>query len=564
MTPNPSDQLVKIKALMVARVVAISFFLGMVILYQMRVGQLPIVIPVSILIGTTYFLTILYALILSYTQRHMLFSYIQIVVDVFGVTGVIFITGGMDSPFPFLYILTIIVASIVLYRPGTYLVASVASILYGLLINLEFYEVIQPLRVFPGSGQPYPIGYVFFNVLLKISAFYAVAFLSSQLSESVRRVGEKLTQQSRDFTALRTFHQSVVKHMGNGFLAFDFQGRTVSSNPAAHSILGLSESEILDRPGSDVLQLPDLESLLQNSQSLQNYPKHFEWNFRHPEGTTVPLSMNVSNITDDEGNPTGIIGVFQNVTQLKEMEKKIAHSDRLAAIGQMSTGIAHEIRNPLASMSGSIQMLSKGLGPVLEDSQKRLMEIILRETDRLNSIITRFLQFAGPSSTRKEERPIHFLVKEVMSLLENSSDNAPRVRFHYELDNELVASVDPEQFKQLLWNLCMNSIQAMPDGGELRIAARNYSPDGNHSEKENGRELFSGTEYIQLSVSDDGDGISDECLKKIYDPFFTTKPKGTGLGLSMVYKIVENHGGQIDVESSPGKGTTFIVLLPVH
>ncbi len=192
------------------------------------------------------------------------------------------------------------------------------------------------------------------------------------------------------------------------------------------------------------------------------------------------------------------------------------------------------------------------------------MEIILRETDRLNSIITRFLQFAGPSSTRKEERPIHVLVKEVMSLLENSSDNAPRVQFHYELDTELVASVDPEQFKQLLWNLCMNSIQAMPDGGELRIAARNYSPDGNLSEKENDPELFLGTEYIQLSVSDDGDGISDECLKKIYDPFFTTKPKGTGLGLSMVYKIVENHGGQIDVESSPGKGTTFIVLLPVH
>jgi two-component system sensor histidine kinase PilS (NtrC family) len=352
--------------------------------------------------------------------------------------------------------------------------------------------------------------------------------------------------------------------MGSGFLAFDFTGRTVSSNPAAQSILGLTESEILDRPGAEVLQLPELEPLLQSGLSLPFPPRHFEWNYRRGDGAAVPLSMNLSNITDDDGTPTGVIGVFQDVTRLKEMEKRIAHSDRLAAIGQMSAGIAHEIRNPLASMSGSIQMLSKGLGPVLEDSQKRLMEIILRETDRLNTIITRFLQFAGPSSTQKEERPLHLLIREVVSLLEHGSDNAFSVRFRYDPDSVLTASVDPEQFKQLLWNLCMNSIQAMPRGGELRIATRLVSGDGAPPWKKNGRDVPWGGEFVQLSVSDDGEGIPDECLKKIYDPFFTTKPKGTGLGLSTVYKIVENHGGHIDVDSSPGKGTTFTVFLPVR
>ena len=558
------ELLFKIKSLMVLRVVVISVFLGTIIILQIRSGQLPFILPVTILIATTYLLTITYSILLKLVKNLKFLCYLQLIGDLLVESSVIYISGGIESPFPFLYILSIIASSIILYRKGSYIIASLSSILYGTLVNLEFYNILHPLTFYSSKTIPTIGEAVFYTVFLNISAFYLVAFLSGYLSEKLKKTGEELEEKSEDLLQLKTFHESVVKNMGSGLITADLNGRIVSFNLAAEGITGYKFDEVRGRHYSDFFNLP---LLADNFIMLTDNPIRTEDIFIRKNGRKIHLGMNISPLKDDKNNIRGIIGVFQDLTIMKEMKEKIIKSEKLAAIGRIASGIAHEIRNPLASISGSIQVLKDELfcetnesnsGPrqALRDTNIKLMDIILRETERLNSIITQFLLYASPFKKSLQMCSIKELITETITLLKNSKEYPPNLNIETSFKNNGVTiNADPKQIKQVIWNLSINSIQAMENGGTMTISVN----------KKNGNPLYykPDDEAVEIIIKDTGAGISETDLQKVFDPFFTTKEEGTGLGLSTVQKIIEGHNGSINIESKEGYGTTVKITLPV-
>jgi two-component system sensor histidine kinase PilS (NtrC family) len=545
------ELLFKIKSLMVLRAVVISIFLGTIIILQIRSGQLPFILPVTILIATTYLLTIIYSILLKIIKNLKLICYLQIIGDLLVESGVIYISGGIDSPFPFLYILSIIASSIILYRKGGYIIASLSSILYGTLINLEFYKILHPLSFYSSVTLLPPSGEVFFyTVFINISAFYLVAFLSGYLSEKLKKTGEELEEKSEDLLQLKTFHESVVKNMGSGLMTADLNGRIISFNLAAEGITGYKFYDVRGRNCSEFFNIPLLKG---DFNSLADSPIRIEDIFIRKDGNRIHLGMNISPLRDDKNNIRGIIGVFQDLTTIKEMKEKVIKSEKLAAIGRIASGIAHEIRNPLASISGSIQVLKDELS--LNDQNIKLMDIILRETDRLNSIITQFLLYASPYKKNQQMCSIKELITETITLLKNSKKYPPNLNIETSFKyNGITINADPKQMKQVIWNLCINSIQAMENGGTMTISVNKKNGSPSYYKPDD--------ESVEIIIKDTGTGISEADLQKIFDPFFTTKEEGTGLGLSTVQKIIEGHNGSINVESKEGYGTTVKIILP--
>jgi two-component system sensor histidine kinase PilS (NtrC family) len=278
------------------------------------------------------------------------------------------------------------------------------------------------------------------------------------------------------------------------------------------------------------------------------------------DGRNIYLGFSISPLTDPDGSFIGHTLIFQDITKFKEMEEQMKRFDKMAAVGLLAAGMAHEIRNPLASLSGSIQMLKSELQ--LDRSQQKLMEIILRESERLNALITDFLLFAQPPQTNKRSWEIRKVIEETIDLFIHSPSFHEGIRIHRPSTREnFQATIDPDQMKQVFWNLLTNAAQAMFNGGEIRV----------HLGKQNGISWETGLpfpiqkkgkEWVKISITDSGNGITGQEKEKIFEPFFTTKENGTGLGLSIVHKIIENHNGVIKVESELGKGSTFTVFLP--
>ena len=546
------ELLFKIKSLMVLRVVVISVFLGTIIIFKIKSGQIPFIVPVTILIATTYLLTIIYSVLLKLINNLRFLCYLQLIGDILVETGVIYISGGIESPFAFLFILSIIASSIILYRRGGYIIASLSSILYGTLVNLEFYNILHPLTFDSSSVNISPIGEtVIYTLFLNISAFFLVAFLSGYLSEKLKRTGEELEEKSEDLIQLKTFHESVVTNMGSGLMTADLNGRIVSFNLAAEVITGYKFYDVRGRYHSEFFNIPLLKG---DFNSLTDNPVRMEDIFIRKDGINIHIGMNISPLKDDKNNVRGIICVFQDLTTIKEMKEKVIKNEKLAAIGRISAGIAHEIRNPLASISGSIQVLKDELS--LHDPNIKLMDIILRETERLNSIITQFLIYASPYKKNLQTCNIKELITETITLLKNSKEYPSNLNIDTSFKNNgITINADSKQIKQVIWNLCLNSIQAMNKGGRMTISVNPPYPP-----------LVKGGEggLVDIIIKDTGAGISETDLQKIFDPFFTTKEEGTGLGLSTVQKIIEGHNGSINIESKEGYGTAVKITLPTH
>ncbi|MFQ5561570.1 MAG: nitrogen regulation protein NR(II), partial [Nitrospinota bacterium] len=532
-----SDLLFKIKALMTMRAIFVSVLLIIIVLFQARFSSHPVISPVTALIALTYLLTIFYALFLPAFKNLVGFAYFQICTDLFIETGIIFYTGGGYSPFTFMYLLTIISASIILFKTGGFWIASLASLLYALLSNLELFGYIHPLYIYPVSLDE-SRGFVHYNLALNISAFFTVAYLSGFLAENVRRAGNELAVKQEDFINLKTYHEVVVENMGSGLIAADTGGRILSANKAVNRITGYSFNELSGRNLFSFFNI----SPKKNRQTIQqNTPERYELFFRRKTGKKVFLGITQSHLQSNR-NFSGYIFVFQDLTEMKTMERRVAGSERQAAIGRVAAGIAHEIRNPLGSLSGSIQVLKNRLK--LDKTDKKLMDIIIRETDRLNGIIVDFLQYATPQATEKKKCNLIDLVNETVLLLKNHPDISKGILVEWN-EREITKFfifADPGQIRQVLWNLCLNGIQAMESSGILKIAPKT------------GRSKTGETGVIE--IIDHGVGIQARDLRKVYEPFFTTKPNGTGLGLSTVYRIVEDNSGTITLVSTPGQGTT--------
>src|SRR3990170_2865873 len=536
---------------MVIRVVVVTLILGSFLFLGVRFKEGPFLIPAFYsLIATTYFFTLIYAILYKLVS-HRVSAYIQIFCDIILVTALVSATEGVESPFVFLYLLSIVPASIILYRRGALLAAAAAGIFYGLVVNAQYYYL------FPFISDTTPPGKTLFYVLsLHIAAFFAVAYLSSSAVETLRRMKEELRAKDSNIEELQAFNVNVAQCMSTGLLTTDELGRITAFNRAAEEITGLKWDDVRGKGFLDILPVKEIEDILCSvKQILPIY--RFESEVNRRDESRIILGMNVSHLLDEGGRSHGLIVIFQDLTKVKEMEKEVKKREKMAMIGEVAAGMAHEIRNPLASLSGSMQILKEELS--LQGDNAYLMEIALREMDRLNTTITEFLTYARPNPPQKKLMDLNDLLIDTINLLKNSdvyrnADIHAQTEFKEE---KLLLSIDPHQISQVFWNLSMNAVQAMPDGGVLTISSR-------ISGVKSGNEVSKSREWAEIIFKDTGQGINEGILEKIFVPFFTTKEAGSGLGLSIVHRIIEEHDGRIYVKSKPGKGAQFTIYLPME
>lgn len=552
----------RIKWLMILRLVLATFSLGTAALIQITKGTPyldPYLISLYAIIGIVYALNLFYAFILNRVKHVKTFAYIQIFMDILLITGLVNATGGVGSVFSLFYYLSIIAASIIIYRRGGIIIASASSIFYGLIVDLEYYGIFQPIYGLP-KGEIYGITSLLFRVLMNITAFYLIAILSSLLSEQVRKSQAALKVKEIDYHKLETLHRNIIESVNSGLLTVDQDSRITSFNRAAEEITGYKFSEVYGVKLDDIL--PEMQNAKKNPQKTSDHDgsnPRFEISFERADGKIVHLGFSKSILKDSEGGSQGEIYAFQDVTRLKEMEEHVKLVDRLAAIGRLATGMAHEVRNPLASMSGSIQVLRGGLK--LDADNRRLMEIVLRETNRLDQLLSDFILFAQPNDRKKEEFELNSVVDDALQLF-SYNPHYNNINVTKNLQGKIMIEADHQQIKQVFWNLFINAAQAMDHKGELVVSTKIVHADSLNETIKSRLNSSSSQLWSQIVIIDTGCGIPEKYLDKIFDPFFTTREKGIGLGLAIVYSIVESYKGTILVKSESGKGSHFTIYLP--
>ncbi len=539
----------RVRRIMLLRVFFLTGFVGLLLTFQERLGITAPIGPLCLVIGIGFVLSLVYTLLFKFLPLTLTAS-IQVVGDLFLVGGILYTTGGIDSPISFLFLFVIIATSVMLPRAAVFLVASGAIIIYGVLIDLEYFGFITPVYLFPESKLSFHSGYVFYIIFLNIVAFYTVAYLSSFLAHRLRMVKEELEQTSLNLEEQRAFNRNIVQYMGNGLITVDREGIITSINPAAETLTGFSHQESLKQPVKNLVPLSQINELFLQDLSI-TLPEQIEGEFTRKDGKKIFLRIKVSNLSDL--NIPGYILVFEDLTEIKLMQDKMLRTEQLAAVGRFSAGLAHEIRNPLTSLSGSIQVLARGLK--LENSYKKLMNIVIKETDRLNSILSDFLTYSQPKKNTNTIVDLTQLVQDVIILLKNNEDfsSDKHIVFEGSVDH-LVFNGDEQQVKQVVWNLCINALEAMT-AGTITIRLKEVSSFHN-------RLFHTDRRGVVLEVLDQGCGIAPDQMENIYDPFYSSKKDGVGLGLATVYQIVHRNEGTLDVKSKVDEGTSFTVFLP--
>jgi two-component system, NtrC family, sensor histidine kinase PilS len=523
------------------RAAAITVLLGSAILIQLRAyGSFPID-PFFALIGLTYGLTVVWALTLRFVDRHPWLIDVQVACDALIVSAIVHLTGGVASYLSSLYTLPIIAASTVQSWRGGLMVSVLSSVIYTGLVIAQYQGVPLPMVML--DSLP-PARLAIFTVALNVCGFMAVAGLSGYLAEGLRRAGAQLEEASSQLADLQAFNQHVIDSLTSGLATCDMQGRLMSFNRAAETITGVGSSAALWRPVVDVLQLPEVFHPLFVDGAPRPAHQRREYGFHRADGRDIEMGITSAPLMTPRGE-SGFLFTFQDVTDLKKQDRAARMQQRLAEVGEMAAGIAHEIRNPLASMAGSIQILRDEL-PLTPD-QSQLMDIVLRESDRLNDTIKRILSFAKPQRSTAADVDLGQVMTDAARLLENNAEVTERHQIVVDVPSEpLVYHADEAQIRQIVWNLATNGLRAMPGGGRLRLIAR--------------RDAASGEAVI--GVEDQGVGIAPEDMDGIFQPFRGGFARGTGLGLSIVHKIASDYGGEVRVTSEKGKGTTIEVALP--
>jgi two-component system sensor histidine kinase PilS (NtrC family) len=414
-------------------------------------------------------------------------------------------------------LLMVIASAIMLGRNAGYFNAILLSILYGVLVDLQFYGLL-PLPHDPLLTEKDFL----YNIFSHMLGLYLTAYLMGHL---ITRIEKK----DIDIEDLTRFNKEVIENTPSGLFTTDLAGRIMIFNRAAEEIRGLTSANACGRMASEVF--PFLGQIGEK----RRIEEVIEC-----DGERKVIGLTMSHMRDAKGKDIGFIGVFQDLTELKRMAEEIKQKDKWATIGELSANIAHEIRNPLASLKGSIEMLREG--STLAGQKERLMSIALGEMDRLNTIITDFLTYSRPSSVEMQDIDISALLDKTLDLLRSREPLNISINKNYPAPLRIKA--DPSKLEQVFLNLGINALDAMPQGGSLDVGAT--SRDG----------------IVEISFRDTGEGIDSVNQEKVFYPFFTTKSEGTGLGLSIAYRIVEDHKGRITVSSSPGQGTTFSIILP--
>ena len=517
---------------MFLRALVTTFLLIITLIYQIKdssfIGPQEL-LPIYSLIGFTFLITIIFSLLIDRIKNLTYFSISQIAYDILFITTLIYITGTQQAIFTFLYFFTIAFAAFLFFRSGALYTAAFSSICFSTLL------ILDPIP----SSETHLLTLFFNNV-----AFFLVAILSGYLSEQFKQFGIKLKEEQESVQELEDLNKTIIDNMKSGLLTTDLKNRIIYFNKAAEKITGLSLSHIYEKNVFDIF--PELKKYwIKKIPSSKDLPKRQNFKFKKSITENLILGFSLSPLRDASRSKMGYILIFEDLTNIIEMEQHLQRSDKLAAVGKLAAGIAHEIRNPLASVSGSIEVLKRDLD--VKDENKKLMDIILKETDRLNNLVGEFLDYVRPSEYKREVFDIHKTIEEIILAISMNKSVSKNIKTDFNPGKQhFYIHGNKEKIKQVFWNLMLNACQAMPEGGTVKVYS--YQKEG----------------QLYIDIADTGEGIPEEIINKIFDPFFTTKPSGTGLGLSMVHKIVEAHQGRISVSSKKGEGTSFTLMLPIE
>jgi two-component system, NtrC family, sensor histidine kinase PilS len=539
-----------LQLLMFLRIAFVSILLGATVIIQVRETKAyfgETLNALYFLIAIIYFLTFLYAISLNRVKDLIKFTYLQILLDTLFITAIIYTTGGLESIFSFLYILNIISGGTLLYLRGGITVASFSSILYGSLLVLSYFGFISPMNYKGLYTQRHLINEIIYRVLVNTTAFYLVAFLSSFLSEQIRRGKNELKASQKDIANLEMLKENIIQSVSSALIAVDENSKVILFNKGAETLFDINSEDAILQPIAHVM--PFLIPYLS-----QNRPNDFsQISYKGTDGAPIELLLNVSPLKGQSDIKKGKIFVFQDTTRLNEMERDIKRMENLAMIGELAARIAHEIRNPLASISGSIQLLNISKPNDNSKINKKLMDIVLREIDRLNHLIEDFLQFARPQRKELEKFSLNQLILDTLQLFKNSQKMIQQLDIETKFFSELEIISDSQQIKQVLWNIFLNAYEAMPNGGLIRVTT-----DTINQTNLNGESRYS----AKITVEDTGPGIQSKLMKDMFKPFSTTKEGGSGLGLAIVKKIIDSLNGKVYSQNLPTRGAAITIMLP--
>ena len=507
-------------------------------------------------VAFAFLATVFYGMVLPRIRRSGRFAAFNIATDIAIVSALVHFSGGPDSVFGFLYVLVAVYGALLFDRRGALTTACLGVLAYGGVLLLARAGVGGAMH----DGSTTTPAVLFMLWAVHAGAIVLVAALASFLAVELRHTGEALRQRTSDLQLLTNLHERTVESLRSGLLTADRDGWVTSFNPEAERITGFASGSAIGKDVEEIL--PGIRALALSSAGDDSAQSRFRVPYRNRLGEDLHLGIATYILKNAGGGPSGHVMIFQDVTDVVEMEAELRRSERLAAVGELSASIAHEIRNPLAAISGSVQMLEReadALGGAVE--AKRLMGIVLRETDRLNHLITDFLQYARPGPLHIEPVSLETVVGEVLEVFESIVPENVRVVLN--VPRALAVRADAAQLRQLLWNLTLNACQAMPEGGTLCMEARAVAePTPQEARSARRNELEEKKTWVEITVRDQGTGIPPESLEHVFDPFFTTKPEGSGLGLATVHRIVEEHGGSIRLESLVDRGTEIRIWLP--
>ncbi len=471
-------------------------------------------------------------------------AWVVVVADVALALGIMHYSGGVGGQFTTVFCLTIAAAAFLLAMPGGLCAALLSSFCFIGYQILEGQGFVDP----PGKelyAKARASGII--DAYMHASMFLLVGTVGGYLADRIRLKGRALRHAETALEQLRVDTNYILENMSSGVLVMDSVCRIVTMNVAAEEILEMKKDEAIGRHVDEALgrRIPDLAHELVQSLSMERGKRRHEIAAHSRDGKDRPLGISISLLTDGGDRRRGVIAVFQDLTEVHEMRERVRKADRLAAIGELSAGIAHELRNPLASISGSIEMLHQDLK--LDGENGRLMELIMRESDRLDRIISDFLDFAKIRQPKRLPARLDKCLSETMVLLKKNAEKSTGISIRLECAEDMpLVYMDDEQMRQVFMNLAVNSCEAMEKGGTLDVVA---GPTG--------------AGHVRVAFCDSGPGIDPEGMERLFEPFFTSKDGGTGLGLAIANKIVVAHGGVIEYRNREKGGAVFTITLPI-
>jgi len=493
------------------------------------------------LLATTYLASLAYAISLRLIEDPIRFADIQIGVDLVLVTLLIHSTGGAQSGYTFLYLVDVVAVVLLPKGFGAASVSIAAALLYVCISLLGYLKIVPPLTgqsVFPWDLTREDL---IFRIVVFLAGLVSVGSLGVGLARQRRKVGERLVQHQQMVGDLASLHQNTIRCLSSGLVTTTLDGTITSMNDAACEILGLTGQQPIGQTLAG--HIPALDSVLASAGALGRVLRD-EVDAVRADGVERRLGLSATPLSDHAGTVIGRVIHFQDLTDLRHMEQAVARAEHLASIGRLAANIAHEIRNPLASISGAVEVLKRLPGADAEASN--LVDIAVREVDRVNALIRNFLDYARPRTGERQRLDLGEMVAEIAAIFSQEKRDK-EVSLQVQTPSGVFVEAASGQMQQVLWNLLRNAADAMPEGGAIQVAVGQKDGD---------------SPQAILLVRDTGVGIEKADLEHIFEPFFSRKAGGTGLGLATTALIVDAHQGTIDVQSQLGKGTTFTIRLP--